>query len=106
MKKVVLTETPINMKSTNPEDFIAALNALSAKVNGLRNLGVFADIISIEHTHEVVIDAANEYVSVDVVSEEKPRKTLTRKDESSDPRDFSFSELLGGIPPLPAIPNF
>lgn len=106
MKKVNLQESPINMKSTNAEDFINVLNEFSEKANGLRNLGVFADIVSVEYRKEVKIQVSNEYVSVKMIDDEQSGSLLQKDSSSSNPRDFSYEELLNGIPATPSLPSF
>ena len=84
----------IDYKSTDPNDFIDALNKISPQIGGLTNLGVFADIKSITPTQYLVNTVENHFINIKLSAGEKPDKNLKNDGSSSHPFDFPFAELL------------
>lgn len=96
MKTKVIKGIRVDYNSTNPKDFIDVLNEVSPQIEGVTNLGVFADITKITPMKYLVNEVEEHFVNVCVSSGESPYKDLVNDGSPSKPYDHPFYELLNG----------
>ena len=89
----VIDGIQVNRESVSPEDFVALLNEVSFKLDCLRNLGSYVNIMSVEQSETYCVVASNTYVKFDVNNNEKPGATLKKDSSSTDPNDYDFTAL-------------
>ena len=55
----VIDGIQVNRESVSPEDFVALLNEVSFKLDCLRNLGSYVNIMSVEQSETYCVVASN-----------------------------------------------
>ncbi|MCR5361585.1 MAG: hypothetical protein K6E73_06180 [Bacteroidales bacterium] len=91
----VIGELPLNFNSTAPQDFVEALNRIAEEFGGVSNMGVFADIISVHQSNEMLVRVEDKYVAVSIKNYEKPHCDLTVTTNVSDPYQLDLDTLVG-----------
>lgn len=81
--------------SNNPEDFIPVLNEMSNKsIGAVRNVGLYAQITSIEHNSKIILADYETYVSIDKQTKEVAGTGLKKEGINKDPWKLSFKSLF------------
>ena len=85
----------VDLSSTNPMDFVSALNKIADNLGGVSNMGIFADIVSITPIEEMRVGVVDGFIDVKTGMKEKPGRELTIKDGINDPYELDYDVLLG-----------
>ena len=89
-----MKDLKIDTTSTDPNDFIEVLNAISPEFGGVTNLGVFCDITNVEQSSAIRSEVEEQFVHVETERAEKPYALLDNDGSSTEPYDFDFEKLL------------
>lgn len=106
MEQTIINNTKVNYQSTNPEDFIEVLNSLANNIGAVRNLGVFADIVSVEYSKDLKVRAVNKFVNTRTENDKKSGNSIFHDNSPKHPRQYDYETLLNGIPAPAEFPSF
>lgn len=90
--KIINGITP-NFESTASKDFVEILNKIAEGMDGVSNMGVFADITKVTQLKEMVADVLDSYVTVTTKQMEKPHRDLVATTDVTDPYQLELSVL-------------
>ena len=85
----------LKFDSSDPKDFVDTLNKIAEVFGGVSNMGVFADITSVQQSNEMIAHVEDKYVVVNTRNYEKPHRDLVITTNVVDPYQFDLDTLVG-----------
>ncbi len=80
--------------SSNPEDYVDALNKVANKIGSFDFLGTFSDIESVECSNALKVETSSSFVHIEVENCEQSDQLLINDGSSINPLDYSIKQLL------------
>lgn len=91
----IISDLNVNYDSSNPNDYIDILNKISLSTEEcVDNLGVYADITSVELRSEMIADVCDEFIQTSVVDNEVPGPTGSINNSYMSPEELTYDELV------------